>query len=173
MEEVRQTTTTEETTNWDRDRAFTLTRALWRDFGPLVVGALVLIVVLVGGWTLFKKTNTQTPSQEETIVDQQAASDVTLPESTINLGPVGGSATPTPTPTATPTSTKGNIAQATPTATPSYIAMGDTKGGQPAVQTGKGGQNLPKTGPEVLYGLVSLASISGGYFLLKKSKDIY
>lgn len=152
MEEVRQTEST-----WNKDRAFALSRSLWRDFGPLIVGAVVLIVVLVGGWSLFKKSASL---PNETVIDQQASSDITLPESTINLGsspqPIGGTspsassgpaATPTPTPTAKPSPT------------PVAVAKVETKGGQ-----------LPKTGPEVLYSLASLVSVAGGYLLHKKAK---
>src|SRR3989344_4963526 len=138
----------------NRERYTKLASVIWRDFGPLIVGALVLVLVLVGGWTLFRNSQ---PSQEpqEVVLDSQTSTDIVLPESTINLSPspspVGGTeASPSPSASASP---KGTT----------------TKGAQPIVATDtamtKGGQ-LPQTGPESVIFLGSSTALAYGFYLL-------
>lgn len=146
---MEQTITPQNSFEENKEKFLKLSQVLWRDFGPLIIGALVLIVVLVGGWSLFKKSSSNTPT--ETVIDQTSSSDVVLPESTINLSgspqPIGGNgSTPKPSPTPTPK-------VATETAA--------TKGEQ-----------LPKTGPELTFVLLSLSAIAGGYLLFKKANRI-
>lgn len=144
----------ENTFEENRQKFTKLVQVLWRDFGPLVIGALVLIVVLVGGWSLFKKGST---SPQETVIEQ-TDSNVTLPESTINLAgspqPIGGNgSTPSPSPSASP--------KQSPTPTPKIATeTAQTKGGQ-----------LPQTGPRET-AIVSLVAIAAGFLLFKKAHKL-
>lgn len=139
QETVTQTTYT--------DRA----KGIWRDFGPLLVGLLVLLVVIAGGWYLWR--NRIQPASNEVVLDEQTQNGNTSlsnsPEAQLSFG------NPTPTPSAYASPAPS------PTPTPKAVAIGTTKGGQ-AVKTTKGGEKLPQTGiPLVIPALFSLTTLAG------------
>lgn len=156
MEEpVRQEPTEEKRTYFDRDRYSALSRAIWRDFGPLIMGALVLLVVLGGGWYLWSRS--QQAPEETAVVIEENGQDISLPTSEITI-PGAASPKPTPTPGASPSPSPSPSVSPKPSPSPSALAMANgTNGakGQPASPAGgpqvtngtttKGGQ-LPKTG---------------------------
>ncbi|HBL52112.1 MAG: hypothetical protein A3D24_00110 [Candidatus Blackburnbacteria bacterium RIFCSPHIGHO2_02_FULL_39_13] len=122
---------------------------VWTDFGPLILGAMVLLVIVGGGWYIWRSRTvtipTPTPSGTVEIVED-------LPSSEINLAE-------TPEPSVTPTP----VASATPPATPVVVA----KGGQPS-DTTKGG--LPATGAPIAPIIFSAALLATGFVLRKTSK---
>ena len=152
--ELNQNIRREETPNtFNSEGALKLVQSLWRDFGPLLVGALVLIVVLVGGWTLFKKSQTDTP--QDVILDTQTTgTEIVLPESVINL-----SATPTP---------QGGDESPTPSPTPKIVAKKVESSTIAASTKGE----LPKTGPEITLFAFFASLIGTGFALHKYSSKI-
>ena len=179
-EPVREEPVTEERKIYfDRDRYSALSRAVWRDFGPLIMGALVLLVVFVGGWYLWSKS--QRVAEPTSIVIEEIGEDgqeVSLPTSEITIpgfaspkpsafpSPVA-SAIPSPKPSPSPaiTNTKGNAKGEPKVATGTTL----TKGGP--VSTGQGGQ-LPKTGLPLAQILFFTALPGLGFALHKLSKRI-
>ncbi len=159
---------------FDRDRYSALSRAVWRDFGPLIMGALVLLVVFVGGWYLWSKS--QRVAEPSSIVIEETGEDgqeVSLPTSEITIP---GFASPRPSASPSP------IASATPSPKPSPSLAAVAKGGPvstgqggPKVATGtaltKGGQ-LPKTGLPLAQILFFTALPGVGFALRKLSKKI-
>jgi len=153
-------------TYFDRDRYSALSRAVWRDFGPLIMGALVLLVVFVGGWYLWSKS--QRVDEPASIVIEEIGEDgldVSLPTSEITIP---GFASPKPSASPAPT------ASATPKPSVSPTPAAVAKGKDPQVATGtatKGGQ-LPKTGLPLAQILFFTALPGIGFALHKLSKRI-
>jgi len=153
-------------TYFDRDRYSALSRAVWRDFGPLIMGALVLLVVFVGGWYLWSKS--QRVDEPASIVIEEIGEDgldVSLPTSEITIP---GFASPKPSASPAPT------ASATPKPSVSPTPAAVAKGKDPQVATGtatKGGQ-LPKTGLPLAQILFFTALPGVGFALHKLSKKI-
>lgn len=149
----------EPTNTFNREGALKLAQNLWRDFGPLFVGALVLVIVLVGGWTLFKNSQTDTP-QDVVLDTQTTGTEIVLPESTINLSatptPQGGDESPSPTPSAVPSPTPKVVAKKVE----SLAVATSTKG------------ELPKTGPEIALFAFFASLIGTGFALHKYSSKI-
>lgn len=132
-------------------------RGIWRDFGPLLVGLLVLIVVLAGGWYLWK--NRVQPAGEELAVEEaeEEISFNNVPEAELSLGP-----TPPPTAVAGATPSPSPSPTASPTGSPRALAQNGTKGGQPT-NGAKGGQ-LPQTGiPFAIPAIFTLSALGGLY----------
>lgn len=128
---------------------------LWNDFGPLVLGAIVLLVVLAGAWYLWKNRAIQQAEAPTVIQEQEAQKnpEAYLPASQIKFPEA------TPTPTATPS----------PLPSPSPRVVAQTKS---AIKNTSKGEQLPKTGlPEILL-IISAASVAGGALLKKFSKRI-
>lgn len=155
-EQDRQEPQVEERQTFDRDRATALTRAIWRDFGPLIMGALVLLLVLVGGWYFWNRTRGNAQPSPVVVEETDENGQVSLPTSEITIP---GQASPRPTPSASPTGSPR------PSASPSALAKGT-----PQVATGtaatKGGQ-LPKTGLSLLP-IAFFTALSGTGFVLHK-----
>lgn len=140
-----------------QDRA----REIWSDFGPLILGALVLVIILGGGYYLWKSK--QPTEQPAVTVERDSEREIVekLPVSEINLST--GEATPVPTPTVLPTVTP----TPSPTTTPVVVAKG---GVETKDKVTKGGQKLPATGLSVLPIVFSLSLLGGGLTLRKLSK---
>lgn len=175
-EEVRQTE--EKRTYFDRDRYSALSRAIWRDFGPLIMGALVLLIVLGGGWYLWNRT--RTVEQEPTIIVEENGEEVSLPTSEITIPGAASprpsvvpTSTPSPAPTGTPSGLgAGASTSPKPSSTPAALAQAK---GAPQVTAGpamtKGGK-LPQTGlPFAQVALFSLLP-GVGFALHKLSKRV-
>lgn len=166
-EPVREEQVTEERkVYFDRDRYSALSRAVWRDFGPLIMGALVLLIVFIGGWYLWSKS--QRVAEPTSIVIEEIGEDgleVSLPTSEITIP---GFASPKPSISPTP------VASATPSPKPSASPAAVAKG-EPKVATNttltKGGQ-LPKTGLPLAQILFFTALPGVGFALHKLSKRI-
>ncbi|TSC88217.1 MAG: cell wall anchor domain-containing protein [Microgenomates group bacterium Gr01-1014_5] len=171
---------------FDRDRYSALSRAVWRDFGPLIMGALVLLVVFVGGWYLWSKSQ-DTAEEPSSIVIEETGQDgleVSLPTSEITIPGFASprpsaspaptaSATPSPKPSVSPTPTA--VAKGGPVSTgqggPKVATGTATKGGPVSTGVGQGGQ-LPKTGPETALILLFTSLTGAGFALHKLSKRI-
>lgn len=147
----------EQTTYTERKTVIDHARGFWQDFGPLVLGVAVFLVILAGGWYLWKnsiQTRLQPPTVTEEELDEALgglADSTTVPQSEVTL-PSTATPTPTPAPSATPSY------GALPSATPKVVAQ--TKGGQPA--------ELPKSGPELA--LLPFALVGAGALLRKLFK---
>lgn len=124
---------------------------IWTEFGPLILGAIILLVIVGGGWYVWRSRTvtiapTATPLPQSEVVEN-------LPSSQINLAE-----TPSPEPTIAPTPTPAVVVEAkakTPSAT-----VKKTKGG------------LPATGAPTNIAFISVALVIGGLFLRKTSKRV-
>ena len=162
-------------TYFDRDRYSALSRAVWRDFGPLIMGALVLLVVFVGGWYLWSKS--QRVDEPASIVIEEIGEDgldVSLPTSEITIPGFASpkpSASPAPTASATP---KPSVSPSPAAVAKSETKVANgtaTKGGPVSTGVGQGGQ-LPKTGLPLAQILFFTALPGIGFALHKLSKRI-
>lgn len=126
--------------SFDMDRVNALSRAIWRDFGPLIMGALVLAVVLSGGWYLWQ--NSKSVENAPVVIEetQELGDTILLPTSEITIP--GGLAQSSPTPA--------------PPVSPAPSTSAQAKGG-----------TLPKTGLP-LSQILALASLPIAGVLLKK-----
>lgn len=131
-------------------------KAIWSDFGPFIVGIMVLLLVLGGVWYLWSKRSEIRNAADTTVVLDQNTPEGTVPLSQVTLG--GTESTPTPSPIASPSVTP----------TPKVVAGTFTKGDATNSAATKGGQ-LPKTGfPELALGFGSLATLASGIYLRRK-----
>lgn len=127
-------------------------KAVWNDFGPFIVGILVLLLVLGGVWYLWSKRNQIRNTGDTTIVLDQTTPEGSVPLSQVTFGTAQASPTPSPSVTPKPKVVDGKITKTDAT------VSGESKGGQ-----------LPKTGfPEVAFSLASLATLAGGFYLRRK-----
>lgn len=128
----------------------TKARSIWEDFGPFIVGILVLLLVLGGVWYLWSK-RAQVSNDTATVIEETTGG--TVPLSTLSF-----SGTPTPTPTIAPSPK--------PTPGPKVVNVesstsGSTKG------------ELPKTGfAENLFAAVSILITGAGVYLRKFAKKL-
>jgi hypothetical protein len=139
-------------------------RSVWEDFGPFIVGILVLLVVLGGVWYLWNKRTQGTDTA--TVISENQMSGGTVPLSSLSL-----STTPSPVASVAPTASPVASPKPTPSGAPQVVNV--TKGGVESTQsaTTKGG--LPKTGfAEDLLAVFSLSLLGAGFYLRKLANKI-
>lgn len=84
----------------------------WKDYGPPILGAIIVLLILVGGWQLWRN-RTQEPQQNAQVVQEE------------QTGAEEEAATPTPSPIPTTTNTEGGqVGQLPETGFPLPVAAG-------------------------------------------------
>ncbi len=140
-------------------------KSIWEDFGPFIVGIVVLLVVLGGVWYLWSKRaemNTDTSS----VLSENQNTGGTVPLSQLSLNN-----SPTPVATIAPSPSPLVSPKATPSGAPEVVNM--TKGGLESTASGTTKGGLPQTGfAENLLGGLFLAMAGAGFYLRKLAGKI-